>query len=631
MKAKKILALLLAAAMTFSLVACGDTAGNTEDSGTGSESTETESGSTEDNTEGNTNTDLVTGPVSIDFEDGLYGFVGVDKTVNPAGDDSVIELADYNGSKAVKVTPQGKDSFIRIQVDALLGENIANLKTIDIVLGTENPDGKFYSTSGNIYAFVGESNAKTYSAWSIYLENSNPKVVSYTLADGNAFVEGNYIVVSLEEDPGYDKGATQANFYIDDIVLKDASGNVLTADTSAEVVVADTGADRSNLCNLTGAVNFEGFALTGGGWGQNGIEMTTEILAALVPGAVVEIEFSSTSGDLWIVMPDASVGWSRVGQGNADGSGSDSAYINNSKSICQITYEQIAAVCGEDVSTWGARMQMEASGDWEVYSVKVGQKAPNYAVGNAVEAEGAAVSGGGWSQVGFEMSTDFVAALVPGAVVEIEFSSTSNDIWIVMPDASVGWSRVGVGNADGSGSIDALCVDGKCYVTYEQIASICGDDVSAWGTRMQFEADSDWEVYSCKVGTASEMKMIKNLVEAEGAAVSGGGWSQVGFEMSTDFIAALVPGAVVTISFSSEADDIWVVMPDASVGWSRVGVGNADGSGSVDAVCSNGVCQVTYEMLVAVCGEDVSTWGTRMQFESSVDWEVYSVAVGQSN
>ena len=121
---------------------------------------------------------------------------------------------------------------------------------------------------------------------------------------------------------------------------------------------------------LKNLVNFEGFAVTGGGWGQDGFEMPQEILDALVPGSVVSIQYTSENGDMWIVMPDSAAGWMRVGQGNADGSNSDSAVFNGN--VAQITYEQIAAVCGDDVSTWGARMQCEASGAWEVFSVKVG-------------------------------------------------------------------------------------------------------------------------------------------------------------------------------------------------------------------------------------------------------------------
>ena len=92
--------------------------------------------------------------------------------------------------------------------------------------------------------------------------------------------------------------------------------------------------------------------------------MPEEIVAALVPGCVIDIEFESETGDMWIVMPWAAAGWMRCGQGTAVIDGSH-AYV---------TYEQIAAQCGEDVSTWGAMMQCESSGAWSVYSLKIGQR-----------------------------------------------------------------------------------------------------------------------------------------------------------------------------------------------------------------------------------------------------------------
>ncbi len=615
MKGKKFLALLLAVTMTFSMVACGDA--NANNSETGSEGTGTEN-----------NAGLITGDVSIDFEDGLYGFVGVDKTVNPSGDDSVIELADYNGSKAIKVTPQGKNPYIKIQVDALLGDKIADLKTVEIVLGTENPDGKFYSASGNVYAFVGESNAKTSSAWSVYLENANPKVISYTLADGSAFVAGNYIVVSMETDTGKDKGATATNFYIDNIVLKDASGNVLTVDTSAQCEAEATGEDRSNLCGLSGAVEFAGFATSGDGWGQNGFEMPEEIVAALVPGSVIEISYSSENGDLWIVLPWATIdgvaAWTRIGDGN-----NDSAYINNSKNIAQVTYEQIAAVLGEDTSTWGAMLQCEASGAWEVYSVKVGQKAANITLGGAVEFAGFATSGDGWGQNGFEMPEEIVAALVPGSVIEVQYSSENGDLWIVLPWATIdgvaAWTRIGDGNNG-----QAVCDGSTCYVTYEQIAAVLGEDTATWGAMLQCEASGAWEVYSVKVGTLVELPMVNKLVSFEGFATSGDGWGQNGFEMPEEIVAALVPGAVIEIQYSSENGDLWIVLPDATIdgvgAWTRIGDGN-----NGKALCDGSTCYVTYEQIAAVLGEDTSTWGGRLQCEASGAWEVYSVSVGQSN
>ena len=627
----------MTAAMVLGMTACGgEEASNSsvaEESSVESTVESSEETPSSSASEEKGNVDLQVGEVSIDFEDGNFGFVGNDKSVAAAkADDSVLEVVSYNGSKALKVTPQGGTIYVGIQADALLGDDVSKVRTIEMTIGTENPDGNFASTSGKIYTFLGEDNTKNESAWSVYLETANPKRVTCTVPDGQSFTAGNYIVVSLETDTGKDKGATAANLYIDDIAFLDASGNVLKADTTAEYVAASTDkVDRSNLYSLKNAVNFEGFAISAGGWSQDGFDMPQEILDALVPGSVVEISYSSENGDMWIVMPDAENGWMRVGQGNADGSNSDVAYINNSGNIAQITYEQLAAVCGDDVSKWGARMQCEASGAWEVFSVKVGTAAPSYTVQDAVNFEGFAVSGGGWSQDGFDMPQEILDALVPGSVVEISYSSENGDMWIVMPDSENGWMRVGQGNADGSNSDSAIFDGSKCYITYEQIAAVCGDDVSKWGARMQCEATGAWEVYGVKVGKAAEFKALKNLVNFEGFAISAGAWSQDGFDMPQEILDVLVPGSVVSIQYTSETGDMWIVMPDSENGWMRVAQGNADGSNSDSAVFNGSVCQITYEQIAAVCGDDVSKWGARMQCEASGAWEVYSVKVGSAN
>ena len=633
MKAKKLMALLLTAAMAISMVGCGgtDAEDTTGDGATTPEATEAPADDTDaDSADAGSADAAVPGEVSIDFEDGVFGFVGMDMTIAGNADASVLSVEDYNGSKALKVVPQGKVPYVAFQMDALLGDNVANVKTIEMTIGTESPDGNFYATSGNIYAFLGEDNAKSSQGWSVYLETANPKVATYTVADGQAVVAGNYIVVSLETDNASSEGAGQSTMWIDNIAFKDADGNVLTADTTAEYVSQDTGEDRSNLCSLSGAVEWEGFACTGDGWSQNGVAFTDEVLAALVPGSVVEISYTSETGNMWVVMNEAAAGWMRVGVGDADGSGQGYAYKNNSGNIVQIPYEMIAEYCGDDVSTWGSMMQCESDGAWEVYSVKVGQKAPAYTVANAVEFAGFACTGDGWSQNGFDMPQEIIDALVPGSVVEISYTSESGDMWIVMPDSAAGWMRVGVGNADGSGSADAVSDGSKAYITYEQIAAVCGDDVSTWGARMQCESDSAWEVYGIKVGTAKELKMINKLVEFSGFACTGDGWSQNGFDMPQEIIDALVPGSVVTISYTSDNGDLWIVMPDSAAGWMRVGVGNADGSGGDPAAFNGSTCQVTYEQIAALCGDDVSTWGARMQVEASGAYEVYSVAVGQS-
>ena len=630
MKTKKFFACLLAGTMVLSLAACGN------DTETGSDSTV----STVTGTVSESTTSVPENvEASIDFEDGNMGFVA--PYLLPADAAEVeLSLVDFGGSKALQVKNlTGKVPYIAIDATSLLGADVAKVSTMEISLGVSYDDGSFNAVSGSIFAWSGEDRTETADAWSVYLDTANPKTAVATLSEGEGFVAdaGNIFIINLKTDTGVDVGAGNATLYIDNIRFLDASGNLLKADSSVAFAAPEgfesNGTDLSNLCALTGAVNWEGFAVTGSGWSQNGIALTDEVKAALVPGSVIEIQYTSTTGNMWLVMNEAAVGWSRVGVGNIDGSGSPvSSYVNNSKNIAQITYEQIASICGDDVSTWGNGIQCESDGDYEVYSVRVGQAAPVYSVSNAVDWEGFAVTGSGWSQNGVAMTDAVKEALVPGSVIEVTYTSTSGNLWLVMNEAAVGWSRVGVGNIDGSGSpVSSVCYDGKCYVTYEQIASICGDDASTWGNGIQCESDSDYEVYGVRVGTASEMKMANNLVNWEGFAVTGGGWSQNGVAFTDEIKAALVPGSVLNISYSCESGNLWVVMNEAAAGWSRVGVGNIDGSGSpIVAACNNGICQITYEQIASICGDDVSTWGNGLQCESDTEWEVYSVTVGQT-
>jgi len=553
---------------------------------------------------------------SIDFEDGLYGFVGMDMSAGNA-DASVLSLVDYNGSKALKVEVQSKTPYVIFEISALLGDDVAKLASVTMDIGIDNgADDKFYACSGRIYKYYGEDNEDTYDEWSVYLASRNPNTAKMVMdaEDDEAFIAGagNYIVVSKEVDNYATKtGGTPVSMYIDNVCFYDAEGNLLTVDTSAMFVARETGTDLSNLGWLTNATAFEGFATSAGAWSQDGFEMPQEIIDALVPGSAVQIEFTSETGDMWIVMPDSAAGWMRVG-----GCGNGTDYVNNSKSIAQIPYELIAQFCGEDTSAWGARMQCESSGAWEVYSVSVGTLAPQITLGNAVAFEGFATSAGAWSQDGLEMPQEIIDALVPGSVVEISYTSETGDMWIVMPDSAVGWMRVG---NDGS----AICVDGKCYITYEMIEALCGSDTGTWGARMQCEASGAWEVYSVRVGTKLEMAPLSNLVAFEGFATSAGAWSQDGFEMTQEIIDALVPGSVVTINFTSEDGTMWIVMPDSAAGWMRVG-----GCGNGVAAVKDGICQISYELIAQFCGEDKSTWGARMQCEAGSAWEVYSVAVG---
>ena len=607
----------MAGTMAVSLTACS---GNASSDTTTAPSTTEAVTTTEAATEQTTTEPSVTSNASIDFEDGQMGFVEVYSAPANAADVE-LNVVDFGGSKALEVKNlTGKVPFVGIDVSSLCGADTAKIASVSMKLGVSYEDGSFSACAGKITTWTGEDLVQTGYDWSVYMESKNPKIATVDVS-GVPFVAdaNNIMVLSLETDNGIDAGHGNATLYVDDITFYDASGNVLAADKSvafaAPAGYSDSGRDSSNLFAVKNAVEFEGFQTSADAWAQAGFTMPQEILDALVPGSVVEIEYKSETGNMWLVMNEAQAGWMRVGQAGTD----DPAYQNNSHNIAQVTYEQLAALCTDDVSTWGSTMQCESDGAWEVFSVKVGQQAKNIAVVNGVDFAGFATKAGAWSQDGFDMPQEIIDALVPGAVVEVTYSSETGNMWLVMPDSTAGWMRVGQAGTEDP----ALCDGQKCYVTYEQIAALCGDDVSTWGARMQCEADGEWEVYSVKVGTAAEFAPVNKLVAFEGFETSGDAWAQAGFTMPQEILDALVPGAVVTIQYSSETGNIWIVMNEAQAGWMRVGQAGTEDP----ALCNGTYAQITYEQLAALCTDDVSTWGSTMQCEADGAWEVYGVWV----
>ncbi len=548
---------------------------------------------------------------ALDFEDGNFAMLGVSTALGDA-DASVLSVEDYAGSKALRVDVKAKTPYVALNVEGLLGENLDKVASIKFDVGVElGSDGKFYAASGKVYTVTGADQVKTGYDWSVYLKNKNPKTATVTLKD--VFFtngQGDTLLITKEADAfvssGKFAGEEPRDIYLDNIVFLDAAGQPLPLDLTAIWTAPDTDADLSNLSVLSNAVTLEGMTVEGGGWSQNGVSMTEDFRAALVPGSVIELSYESENGDIWLVFPDSATGWMRVEQGTAT--------TNNSKTTAQITFAEIAAVLGEDTSAWGDRLQCEASGAWKVYSVKAGTAGPKCALTGAVEFEGFSCEGGAWSQNGFDIPESFIEALVPGTAIEIDFESETGDMWIVMPDSAAGWMRVAQGAATVCGT--------KAYVTYEQIAAACGEDKTTWGGRLQCESAGAWKVYSVKVGKLNQLVGVTDVVDFAGFSCEGGAWGQNGFEMTEEFIAALKPGAVISINYESESGDIWIVMPDSAAGWMRVCQGTADTDGTV--------AQITYEEIAAACGEDVSTWGARLQCEASGAWKVYSVTVGQA-
>lgn len=311
---------------------------------------------------------------SVDFEDGSISFVKL-YTREANADNSELSVVEYNGSKALYIqNMEGKTPYVALDISSMLGTEVTRVASIEMTIGTEHPTGNFSAISGYIVSWAGAELTEYKDVWSVYMANKNPNKAIAEIEAGEEFVAdaANIIMVTIDTDNGLTEGNGNANLYIDNIRFLDAEGNVLKADTLVEFATPsgfeNTGKDLSNLSEITDAVEFEGFQMKEQGWAQNGLAMPQEIIDALVPGAVVEIEYKSDNGDIWIVMPDAQVGWMRVGNGT-----NGKAAINDSCSMAQITYEQIAEFCGEDKTLWGARMQAEASGAWEVFCIRVGK------------------------------------------------------------------------------------------------------------------------------------------------------------------------------------------------------------------------------------------------------------------
>lgn len=643
MKAKKVLALFVAAAMTMSLAACGNDeagSGNVQQSSPEQTTESTQESSSEvapeSSEEPGDTAPVEAGPASIDFEDGLFGFTGDNTSVvGGIGNAASYNVVDFGGSKALEVVPNGKGVGIGFQIDALLGDKVSQVKTIELSIGTKSSDGKFYASSGKLYGmFAGEKDSDP---WSVYLETANPKTATYQVPDGKTFGDGDNFVVSLETDNANSEGAGWQTLYIDNVTFKDASGNVIEADSSAEYVAVESGADP-NLMILKDVVELEGFACSGGGWSQAGIELTDEQKALFVPGAVIEIEYKSDA-PVWLIAkaadenPNPNGNWLRAV--NQDTFIVDGLVASDNSKV-QYTYEQLAAYWGEDCMDYTIAIDAESSADWEVYSVKIGTDSGLATLGSAVELEGFACSAGGWAQAGIELTDEQKALFVPGCIVEIEYSSDA-PVWLIAkgnddnPNPKGNWLRAVNQEGDNAFVVDGVVADGKVQYTYEQLAAYWGDDFVDYLTAIDAESSADWEVYSVKVGSRA-WKPAYNVVALDGFAYSASGWSQAGMELTDEQVALFKPGCVVNIEYAADSP-VWLIAksnddnPNPLGTWLR---GVEQEGFIVDGAVLDGKVQYTYETLVGFWGDDFTKYLTAIDAESSVDWEVYSLSIGQT-
>ena len=247
MKKRKLLAGILTVTMVLSLAACGgkDSSDKKGDEGEKKEENVVRVESA--------NKDVEEGYM-VSFEDDKFDFVSVNAASGTA-DSCDLSIEGFNGNKALKVTVSGEANrfpYVAIDASSLLGDAVADVANIQMDIAVLDKDGNFNACSGYIYAYTGEELKESSNAWSVYMEDQNPKLASW---DVSGFVAGssNFIQISKEED----SGSVVSDIYIDNIVFRDASGNPIAVDTSSAFDVAASSTifskqrDWSNLTYVT--------------------------------------------------------------------------------------------------------------------------------------------------------------------------------------------------------------------------------------------------------------------------------------------------------------------------------------------------------------------------------------------
>lgn len=420
----------------------------------------------------------------IDFEDGNYGFLTLNTAPGDA-DESILEIVDINGSKALKVDVQSeKTPYIGFDVASLVGDRFVDIRSIEMTVYVEDPSGEFVACSGHIYAYSGEGNTESADPWSVYLENQNPKRII-----GKLDKEEEYFVAGAQNLFAMTKISTNSgkasDFYIDDIVLRDANGEAIPIDTTVKF---DAGLgygaiDWSNLATVGGETSFEGAMGTSSGWGQ-AVNLTTIKNdggtldpALLKPGTIVNVYYNS---DLppelilqsWTDGTYATAGWAKVA----------ASAVNDSGTVAQFTYDDIvAAFGGEDFVTYLDKLMV---GDTDA-KLSVTQVTIGTGLGSEVTIEGAmGKSTGSWGQavtlgtIKNDGGTFDPSFLTKGCVVSVYYKSDLApelvlQSWTEGAYETAGWAKVAASFVNDEGTMAQFTYDdmaaafgGNDFVTY---------------------------------------------------------------------------------------------------------------------------------------------------------------------
>jgi hypothetical protein len=319
---KRLLALTMSTAMIASALAgCSSSSSKeeskaststeaTKDSAKASEESKEETTTKEEETEpvneGKTSYALEAGKV-VDFEDGKYEFVRMNVQSPLTDDPSILEIADFNGSKALKVTPKGDAAGliekIGIDVSSLLGDKVADVAMVRMQIGVEGADGNFYPCTGTVFQKFSDAAGQN---WVTYSKNKNPSEFEMSFSAAYDKAEKNVLQIRKDSNSGqnsdtaYGKTGKYSTLYIDNIVFYDADSNPIEVNTSAGFDEPDgfNKADWSNLIKVENQIVIPGFTCSDvKGWDQAPREGSSAIWLNNIHEEEVKIEATDADGN----------------------------------------------------------------------------------------------------------------------------------------------------------------------------------------------------------------------------------------------------------------------------------------------------------------------------------------------
>lgn len=291
---------------------------------------------------------------ALTFSGGNYDFVR-SYEVTPDACQTQLSIVEHNGANALLLdVSSGGKPVVAIDVSSLLGEDVARLHTMQLIVEVASRSGEFFAVSGELVALRAADGTQSTDAWSVYLPNKNPNGARAVLeTDSESFAPGPYnmILFSKEIDNGEITGEAPSNILIHAIEFFDEAGVPLIPDANAGFNAPEGfgKADSAGLIAVENEITIAGSSGESvGGWGQAVAMVTAKndgdfdgellgensvITVYYVSAVPPELIFQS-----WTEGAPDSAGWAKIAP----------AHVNASGTVAQFMFSDMVSAFGSD-------------------------------------------------------------------------------------------------------------------------------------------------------------------------------------------------------------------------------------------------------------------------------------------